>query len=151
MRPLDIYFQFLVLLMSGMLLLSCSDDNDPAPVSECGPYAESDATSYEQARNSSLGYIVDTAWIFGNCISAVIGSNCCGNTDNWELMLYDGDALAESFPPQRYLALDFFNNDDCHAVCVDTFSFDLAFIESENYDTIIFNLYQFDRQLIWTP
>ncbi len=151
MRKLDICFRFLVLFMSGLLLFSCSDDKNPAPVSTCGPYAKSDAIKFDEAINSSSQYALDTAWISGQCISVVIESNCCGTTDNWEVELYDGDALAESFPPQRFLALDFFNRDFCEAICVDTFSFDLAFIESESYDTIMLNLHQFHQRLIWAP
>lgn len=132
------------------MMFSCDDDDDnPQPTSDCGPYVEADDARYSEALNSSL-YTLDTAWIEGDCVSILISSSCCGNTDNWELDLVDSDGLAESFPPQRFIALDFINNDECQAICLDTFSFDMGRIDRENYDTILLNLNEFSDQLVWS-
>jgi hypothetical protein len=79
-------------------------------------------SEYNDANSEGLTFL--EANIEGDCLSFKIGASGCDG-GSWRFQLIDSGAVAESLPEQRYLKLDFDNNEACLAYFERTVSFDL--------------------------
>ncbi|WP_299549115.1 hypothetical protein [Seonamhaeicola sp.] len=102
------------------------------------------ASEYNNLNSDNFAFI--DAEIDGDCLAITIGaSGCDGNT--WEFSLVDSGAVAESSPEQRYLKLDFDNNEDCLAYFERVITFDLSPIRVEGSSKIILHIHGLDESL----
>ncbi len=104
-------------------------------------------SKYPEASSEGLTFI--NAEIQGDCLLIDIGASGC-NGDSWEFELIDSGAVAESEPEQRFLKLDFDNDEACLASFERTISFDLKPIRISESGKIILNLEGVDKDLIYS-
>ena len=92
---------------------------------------------------------INSAEIFGDCLMLnYSASGCDGST--WRLSLYDSGEIAESFPEQRFLAIDIDNQEACDAIIEREISFSLIDLRLGESGTVLFNLANFEDQLSYT-
>ena len=85
--------------------------------------------------------------IIGDCLNIEFAaSGCDGST--WKVVLYDANAIKESYPVQRDLRLSLKNQEECDAVITQNISFDLRPLQLE-YDKILLNLSNSGDQLLY--
>ena len=58
--------------------------------------------------------------------------------------------IAESFPPQRYLKLNLYNNEVCLAVFTKEESFDLTALRVEGTNEVLLNFEGFEESVLYT-
>ncbi|WP_282136540.1 hypothetical protein [Seonamhaeicola maritimus] len=103
-----------------------------------------DETKYANLSSDNFTFV--NAEIEGDCLSIEIGaSGCDGST--WKFELIDSGDVAESSPEQRYLKLDFNNDELCDAYFESTFTFDLNPVKVQGSNKIILHLDGLDESL----
>ncbi len=125
-------------------LLSCSDsDDDPYADSLCDEVTVIDNHRYKNSE--SQGFLIRSVQLTGDCLEVEIESGGCDGSA-WEVELIDADRVAESNPGQRDLKILLKNLEECSAIVVKTFSFDLRPLQLQN-NTVLLNLQQWEGQI----
>ena len=115
--------KILILTVFGILILSCSNDDDNGNSSSCDFKT---LISEEQYTNAPSGQLtVNSLAIDDNCLKISFSSGGC-NGDTWELKLIDSGIILESFPPQRNLRLSLKNEELCEAFITKVLTFDIS-------------------------
>jgi hypothetical protein len=90
---------------------------------------------------------IKKAEIISDCLIIEFTAGGCDGS-NWELNLYDANAIKESYPVQRDLRLSLKNTENCKALISQSVSFDLRPLQLE-YDKILLNLTNSGDQLLY--
>ncbi len=125
-------------IFSLLIFGACNSDDNTVPSSEvCDFMVEISASEYEAATTSN--YTIVDAQINQDCLIIQISSSGCDG-ESWVVQLFDSGAIAESFPEQRFIALDLTNEEECDAVISRTYSFELTLLRISESGEIILNL-----------
>lgn len=115
--------KILTFLLIGILISSCSDDDDSGNPTNCDFETLISAEQYQNAPSDQLE--INNLEINGNCLKINFSSGGCdGNT--WELKLIDSEDILESNPPQRNLRLSLKNEELCEAYITKELTFDIS-------------------------
>src|SRR5690606_1848330 len=127
---------FVVLLC--FVNMTCeSDDGSGGYMGDCDQNTVVDSDTYKNLETDH--FTVINAEITGDCLNLEIGaSGCDGNT--WHFNLVDSEAVAESFPEQRYLKFQLLNEELCLAFFTRTISFDLTPVRVSGSNEIILHI-----------
>ncbi|WP_188458398.1 hypothetical protein [Psychroflexus planctonicus] len=144
MKKIILLFAFL-----GMLLISCSNDDQPNPptANECDDVAE----ILEEADFSSIetsNYTIIDAQINDDCLEIRFGASGC-DPEPWEVYLYSTDAFYAVFPLQRAVKMELINNQDCAASFEVDISFDLTAFQIEGQNEIPLQIEGWDEQVVY--
>ncbi|TXE06126.1 hypothetical protein FUA26_14195 [Seonamhaeicola algicola] len=112
---------FLVVLMVGFFNTQCKED-DSIESNTCDFTILVDEEAYTKGNFEGLN-ILDAS-IEADCLQVTFGASGCSGT-SWEFQLIDSGTVAESLPEQRYMKLNFKNNEACLAYFERTVSFNL--------------------------
>lgn len=116
--------QIFTLMLMGVFMLSCSNDDDNVSVTpNCDTQTIIDAQQYA---NVTLDQItINSLEIVDDCLTINFGaSGCDGNS--WTPTLIDANVILESFPPQRNLKFIINNQELCQAYFTKEVSFDVS-------------------------
>ena len=137
--------KILVLSLFCVLLLNMQCDEDDIVFEPCGLEVVIDNASYEDAE----AHNIETVTLDGDCINInILASGCDGSS--WIMTLIDSENIAESFPPQRYLKLNLYNNEVCLAVFTKEESFDLTALRVEGTNEVLLNFEGFEESVLYT-
>lgn len=115
--------KILTFLLIGILISSCSDNNDSGNLTNCDFETLISAEQYQNAPSDQLE--INSLEINGDCLKINFSSGGCdGNT--WELKLIDSEDILESNPPQRNLRLSLKNEELCEAYITKELTFDIS-------------------------
>lgn len=103
----------LILLLIGITILSCSNDDDNVNPSNCDFTALISASEYANAPSDQV--TINSVTIAGNCLKINFGASGCDG-DTWILKLIDSENVFESNPPQRNLRLSLRNEEACQTL-----------------------------------
>ncbi|MBQ4802635.1 hypothetical protein J8L88_07170 [Aquimarina sp. MMG015] len=135
----------LVLLLIGVTILSCSNDDDVANPTNCDFTTLVDASEYEDAPSDQV--TINSVAIADNCLKVNFGaSGCDGNT--WELKLIDSESVFESNPPQRNLRLSLKNEEACQAFITQELDFDISNLQVEG-NQVLLNITNSDQTVLY--
>lgn len=136
-----------VLLLFIPITLSCTGADD-LPQEYSGPCDEAAVISKElYEETSSENYRITAASITGDCLEVELyASGCDGGT--WKVNLYDFNAIAESYPVQRYLKVSLESGEICNAMVTKKITFDLSPLRTDD-EQIIFNLEGWEEGLLY--
>ena len=141
--------KIVLLLVLGMSILSCSDDDDndvSTTTNACGQQALISAEQYENA--ASDPFEIDSITIEDDCLSIVFfASGCSGNS--WEVDLIDSGGILESLPEQRSLRLSLQNDEECLAIVSQEFSFDISNLQINDAGELILNIDDFSESILY--
>ncbi len=107
-----------------------------------------DEDAYENAPDDA--FTLNAMSISGDCLSLNFTASGCDGS-NWIVKLIDSDAIAESYPCQRYLRLSLENNEVCDALPTVELSFDISSLQIEGDEQVILHvsgqdiLYTYER------
>jgi hypothetical protein len=115
-------------LFALFALSSCADDDDSAPITECGQLIE--IVSSISGLDSGDGFAISSASVEGLCLSVEVNATGC-NPEEWTAELITNGNVAESTPTQSIAQFVFDNHlpEDsitCLALSFKTFTFDLS-------------------------
>ena len=130
-----------------LLIFNFQCDEDEVIYSDCEALVIIDNTAYENSE--SANYSIVNYEIEGDCLNIEISSSGC-DADTWQLSLIDSGSVAESFPLQRYLKLELFNNEACLAVLAKSQSFDLSSLSIEGTTEVVLNIEGFEESINYT-
>jgi len=134
MKRLPHFTLFLSLLTFG----ACdSDGNTPASSEICDFMVE--ISSSEYGATTTTNYTIEDVQINQDCLVIQLSSSGCDG-ESWVVQLFDSGAIAESFPEQRFIALDLNNEEECDAVISRTYSFELTPLRISESGEVILNL-----------
>lgn len=138
-------YYMVLILFTSFLILSCSGDDDaPSTASNCEQTVVIDKTRYDNLASDEFGII--SVELDEECMSITIGESGCDGL-RWTADLIDSSEIAESFPEQRFLKIEFSNQEECDAVIQRTFTFDIDSLKIGESGTVILNLDGFDQQI----
>lgn len=137
--------KILVLSLFCVLLLNMQCDEDNVVFVPCGIEVVIDNASYEDAEVHNI----EAVTLDGDCININISASGCDGS-SWIMTLIDSENIAESFPPQRYLKLNLYNNEVCLAVFTKEESFDLTALRVEGANEVLLNFEGFEESVLYT-
>ncbi len=105
--------------------------------SECDEDVILSEARYEN--DSSDSFSITNMRISGDCLFITISSGGCDGS-TWEVNLIDSEAIAESYPCQRFLKLTLKNEEECDAVPSREISFNIEDLQLDDYNTVILNI-----------
>jgi len=105
-----------------------SNDNDGA-AGLCDASAIIDINQYDEATAEELE--ISKLEIDQDCLNITLTSNGCDGS-SWIVKLITDGSVAESLPPQRFMKIDFKNNEECDAVVSSVFSFDISKLKTDS-------------------
>lgn len=85
----------------------------------------------------------------GDCLTVNITTSGC-DASSWVSTLIDSENIAESMPPQRYLKLTLYNNEDCLTVFEKVETFDLSVLQVEGTNEVILNIEGLPESVLYT-
>ncbi|TYA74889.1 hypothetical protein [Seonamhaeicola marinus] len=136
---------FCIAVLCCLMNTQCEDD--VIIDTECDFTTIVSDSKYAVASHNGLSFI--EAIINDDCLTLKIGaSGCDGST--WQFELIDSGAVAESLPEQRYLKLDFDNEELCDAYFERTFSFDLTPVQVQGSNKIILHIEGLENALTYS-
>lgn len=149
MKTINLFWSILVCICS----FSCgSDDEGNANNNDLNDYTICDfmtiesANLYENAPNDDL--IINSITLIDDCmIFEFSAGGCDGST--WEVQLIDSGQILESFPIQRNLRLSLNNQEDCEAFVTKSLSFDIANLQDDGNNQVVFNVDNFESQVLY--
>ncbi len=116
-----------LLVFISILLLSCSDGDDPDP-SGCDLGT---VISQEQYRNAPSDELtINSLEIEGDCLKINFSASGCDG-ESWKIVLIDSGSILESDPPQRNLRLSLENTELCDAFITRELSFNIKKLRVE--------------------
>jgi hypothetical protein len=115
--------KILVLTIIGLIILSCSDNDDNGNLASCDFGTLVSSEQYENAPSDQL--TTNSIEINYNCLNINFSSSGC-NGNTWELKLIDSEGILESDPPQRNLRLSLKNEELCEAYITKELTFDIT-------------------------
>ncbi len=127
-------WHFFKILVLSTVILSCSSSDDSS--STCDAEALVNENRYTQAPRN--GIFIKNVSIIGDCLEVNFESSGCDGS-SWVIDLVGSTQVAESLPPQRFVAIDLVNNEACLAVIDTTVNFDLNALRLSG-DEIVLNL-----------
>lgn len=134
----------LATLVFFFLNMQCEDEEKESEDAICDFLTIVNAAKYNNL-NSDIFTLINYE-IDGDCLLLTIGtSGCDGNS--WEFNLVDSGAIAESFPEQRYLKLDFSNEELCLAYFERKVSFNLMPVQVKGSNKIILHIDGLDEPI----
>lgn len=117
---------FLLVLIS-ILLLSCSDGDDPDP-NGCNLGTVISQERYRNAPSDEL--TINSLEIEGDCLKINFSASGCSG-ESWKIKLIDSGSILESDPPQRNLRLSLENKELCDAFITRELSFNIIKLRVE--------------------
>ncbi|RED50352.1 hypothetical protein [Seonamhaeicola aphaedonensis] len=141
--------QMLFCTALGLLFLNtqCEEEDDLVGDANCDFATIVDASKYNNMNADDFTFI--NTEINGDCLELTIGaSGCDGNS--WEFGLIGSGAIAESFPEQRFLKLDFGNEELCLAYIERKVLFNLTPIQVEGSNKIVLHIERLNETLEYT-
>lgn len=131
-------------LVSLLCFTNTQCEDDVAVSQDCDFKTIVSNSLYDSASSQGVTFI--NAKIEDDCLSLKIGaSGCDGST--WGFSLVDSGAVAESFPEQRYLKLDFNNEELCLAFFERTITFDLKPVRVQGSSKVILHIEGIEQPL----
>ncbi len=128
-------------------LFSCSGDDDSSLTSQqnqCDKVVEIIPEGFYTL--PPIQHTINEAIIEDDCLKLKIGgSGCDGST--WEIKLIDSGDIAESLPEQRFLKVEFENDEECDAIIEIEVSFDISPLQLGESGEIILNLNELSEGL----
>ena len=115
--------KILTLMLIGIVILSCSNDDDNGSQNNCDFETIISAEQYQNAPNDQIE--INSLDINDNCLKINFSSSGCDG-NNWELKLIDSGDIMESNPPQRNLRLSLKNEESCEAYITKELTFDIT-------------------------
>ncbi|TWO33463.1 hypothetical protein E1J38_006095 [Seonamhaeicola sediminis] len=138
--------QILLYTVLGLLFLNtqCEEEDNLVNDSFCDFTTIINTSKYNNLNSDDFNFI--NAEINEDCLEVTIGaSGCDGNS--WEFSLIDSGAVAESSPEQRYLKIDFDNEELCLAYFEKKVSFNLTSVQVEGSSKIMLHIDGLDEPL----
>lgn len=135
-------FLFLLVITSCFMNMQCEDDDVDVPI--CNYVAVVDKLEYDAANSNGVTFV--GAEINGDCLSLVIGASGCDG-ETWGFALIDSGDVAESSPEQRFLKLDFTNEEVCDAFFERIVSFQLNSVRVVGSKKVILHIEGLDQEL----
>ncbi len=135
-----------IVIILGVLLFSCSSDDDEAVIHNCDNTTVISAELYENAPSDSLE--IHTLDIDGDCLKINFDSGGC-NGESWELILIDSGDIAESFPPQRFLRLSLKNEEECEALITREMTFDVSNVQVEGGNQVNLHITNSEESILY--
>lgn len=137
---------YLYLFVISVLLFACktNDDDTNLNISCSGDDVVISDSLYQQAKIEN--YHIEDAVVSGTCLSIKVTSSGCDGK-SWKAKLIDLGDIAESYPVQRWIKLDFENDEMCDAVFTRTYTFNLS--SALNEDKVKFHLYGWNQILLF--
>lgn len=126
-----------ILLTAFCFMNTQCDEDDDYYFGNCDDVVIVDEGLYNSLSSENFTFI--DAEIIDDCLSITIGASGC-NGNSWSFSLVASEAIAESFPEQRYLKFQLDNKEECLAVFERTITFDLTPIQIEGSQEIILNI-----------
>ncbi len=137
--------EILMFIMIGLMLLSCSDNDDSGNIANCDSGTLVSSEQYENAPSDKL--TINKVEINGDCLSINFSSGgCSGNS--WELKLIDSEDILESNPPQRNLRLSLKNEELCAAYITKKLTFDISGLQVDG-NKVLLNLINSDYNVLY--
>ena len=127
---------FFIVLIFSVMNTQCNDNNS-IDTNACDLTALVDEEAYAKANFEGLN--ITNATIEADCLQVTFGALGCSGK-NWEFQLIDSGAVAESLPEQRYIKLNFKNNEACLAYFERTVSFNLKPVRVKGSNEIVLHL-----------
>ena len=128
------FYRTIGVLLISLLLITCSSSDDSG--SSCDAEALVNESRYNQAPRQ--GIFIKNVSINGDCLEVNFESSGCDGS-SWIINLVASTQVAESLPPQRFMAIELDNNEACLAIIDTTLSFDLNTFRLSG-DEIVLNL-----------
>jgi hypothetical protein len=116
-----------LLALISILLLSCSDGDDPDP-SGCDLGTVISQERYRNAPSDEL--TINSLEIEGDCLKISFSASGCDG-ESWKIVLVDSGSVLESDPPQRNLRLSLENKELCDAFITRELSFNIEKLRVE--------------------
>jgi len=139
--------KIIVLILMGLSMLSCSDNNDDN-VNETNCDSEVIISSQGYTNASFDGLTINSLEITDDCLKVTYSASGCDG-DSWELELIDSEAILESFPVQRNLTFSFTNEEACLAYFTKEKTFDISNLQLEEYNSIWLNITGFEDSILY--
>jgi len=139
-------FSFLSILT--LLFAACEGTTNVDELANLGECNELIVDREAYQNEESASYMIDTAFIAQDCLNIVFGSSgCSGST--WETSMIDSEQIMESYPIQRALRMVLKNQEMCQAYFIDTATFNLTKIRTED-PSILLNINGYDHKLLYS-
>ncbi|KJD32196.1 hypothetical protein PK35_12250 [Tamlana nanhaiensis] len=137
---------WVVVILMSLTNMTCEESVDTVEDSDnCDKTVVIDANNYNNLQTDY--FTVVNAKIIGDCLSINFQASGCSG-DTWVFNLIDSGAIAESYPEQRYLKIQFVNNEACLAVFTKQVSFNLKPLQiSDNGGEVILHIDGLDDAL----
>jgi hypothetical protein len=116
-----------VLALISILLLSCSDGDDPDPRG-CDLGTVISQERYRNAPSDEL--TINSLEIEDDCLKINFSASGCDG-ESWKIVLIDSGSIKESDPPQRDLRLILENNEMCEAFITRELTFNISELKVE--------------------
>jgi len=136
----------LLLSLTTIIGLTSCEKNDDNNSITCGKQIILDEDLYDSV-NTQYYTILD-AVITDDCLEVEIYSGGCDGS-TWEVSLVDSEAIAESYPIQRFIKLSLKNEEICLAMVAKRYSFDLKPIRTTD-NQISLNLENWSNPLLYS-
>ena len=123
---------------------ACGEEESPQT---CGAAIAINDQRYDAVKSDQFSIL--SAILNESCLSVTINSSGCDG-DRWGHDVVASTAIAESWPVQRYIKIEFSNSEECDAVITKEVMFDLSTLQLSEYQEMIINLEGFEDQISFT-
>ena len=136
------YFAFITLIFC--FATACSSTNETE--SSCDEAPIVDTEQYNNATTDA--FEIQDISINGDCLTVQISSGGCDG-NNWEVKLFASEEVLESLPPQRNLKISLKDEEDCEALIMKEFKFNISSLQVNGSENVILNFSNFDEALLY--
>ncbi|MDT0559593.1 hypothetical protein RM697_13115 [Ichthyenterobacterium sp. W332] len=140
--------KLLAFLCLALLLVNTTCNEDDLPINEvCDYNVVINQMLYNEIDNEN-SLTIQEAILNDNCLELLVSASGCDG-ESWEFALVDSGDIAESSPIQRFLKLNFTNNEACLAVITRVVSFDISDLQMPNENEVLLNIEDLSESFLY--